>query len=385
VAKKFEVNRAFVRGLVEAMGSDDDASVTLVDDPKPPDVIPTGSLDLDRALKIGGWPRGYISILHSGESLGKTSIMLAAVRECQKLGGIPVYVDMERKVDLVYAASIGVDTGRMPLVRPKSIEAGFRRLNKYANLIDKEANGAPILFVWDSLHAGETEALAEQWDFSAGAYGPQAKVYSEDIRRFLRQIDDKRIVFLASSQRRVKIDPASHGADKVGVGAASLHHATIIVRLRKAASIDTDSRTGKVVRATVVKNQMAGEGPQANLDVLNGIGVDYPGSVLYAAEAVGLAVPDKEGRKKTGWLCVVIPGGEAKLRISGMAQFAKEHPERFDALVAAVRERFGTKADAGVVVDDDAPVVEREDPDEDTSRPTLPIRGLPPSTRRKSR
>ena len=372
------VGRALAQSLVAQLGKDDDATTYLVDDPKPPMVIPTGSLDLDRALRIGGWPRGCISIISGPESCGKTSMSLAAARECQKIGWIPVYVDMERKLDLVYARSIGVDTGAMPLLRPKSIEAGFRILHKYADMILKDAGDTPILYVWDSLHAGVAESLSENWSFSVGSFGPDARVYSDDIKRFLRQLDEKRIAMLALSQHRVKIDPNGRmpATNKIGVSNASLHHAAVIVGLRKIAAIDTDSRTGKKVKATVVKNQCAGEGPVAVVDIINGTGPDWYGSVLLAAEAVGLAVPDKDGRKRTGWLQVTLPDGEAKLRASGMQAFAAQYPERFDMLVTAVRERFGTKADVGAVVDEDAPVVERDPDEEPQERPALPRRTL---------
>lgn len=312
------------------------------DDLRPSGVIPSGVATLDVAIGCGGFPMGRYAILHGPEASGKTTLALEVVAECQRLDGVAVYLDFERKLDLAYVARIGVDPERLILAHPPTIEKGFELLSMLVEHARQIDGTCPVLIVWDSLHAALARRTVDgEWDKES--YPSEAHSYSRGFGKFVGQLHESQAVMLAISQVRMKLD-GFRPAQKIGVGHAPLFYASLILEFRASVARGTVKAgpTGQDVTVKVAKNQVATPHKKATFSLIYGSGVDRPGALLLAAEAAGLAAATK-----CGWYTVSSGDGEA-LRVqgaAGMAKVAEQDPKAYAALRAAVYETIGRAID----------------------------------------
>lgn len=332
-----------------------------------PIVYSTGLDSLDVALGVGGFPAGRMIIIHGGEGVGKTTLCLIAIAVIQSLGGIAVYADIERKLDLGWARKMGVNVEELILVYPESIEEGFEVFQKTARLVRAQDSDRriPVIMVWDSLQSGLAKRTVDATYADASNDFPrESKAYSQGLAKFVPCLSQTGVVFLATSQIRIKMDGFGGGKEKVGVGQAPLFYASAIVQLRNARSKGSIKR-GFVeagVEAVIVKNQVSKPWRIARFDNVFGDGLDRGGSTFYAALAVGTATPIKAKRGEdegaSGWFEVLAgidkPGAPADVvkvqGAGGMSKLAREDPESYALVREAVRARIGREA--GEVLDE---------------------------------
>lgn len=304
-------------------------------DPKAPmpGVLPTGVATLDLAIGVGGYPEGRTTILHGGEASGKTTLALLAVRECQRLGGVAMYCDLEHKLDLRYAVALGVNVDTMILSTPPYIERGMQLVEKAVLAARQLDPTTPVLIVWDSLQAADAKKSYEV-ELEDNTWGPEAQAYSRCLRRVNAAVSDSRAVFLMISQVRMQSDGYA-SKERIGVGRAPLFYASVVITLkanRKDGDVRASARTGEQVKATVRKNQVGVPFKVAEYTTVYGKGIDEVQATLQAAELLGLLT------RAGSWYCL----GDERLfnGKAGATEWAAKHPKQYELLCAAMREQI---------------------------------------------
>lgn len=329
------------RALGAALTSDfGDAGVYMPDEEcLRPRIIPTGVDPIDVAIGIGGAPEGRVIIYHGPQSCGKTTAAGHFVANVQRMGGVVVYIDGERKLDLPYMRQVGVELDSLVVVRPRFIEEAFALIEKVGSHVrkDKGDETAPILVVWDSIHSLPAKYTFEN-DFDKGSYSPEAAAYDRGFKKGIGIISDRRIIVLFISQVRMSPD-GFIVKEKVGIGKAVGHAATVIVHFRAPKPIGKvgAGREGNLVDFVIQKNQIARPWVPGQFPVMFGSGVDIPAAVLNAATMVGLAKKDKGG-----WYFLETEEGPVRvLGAGGLRKMQAEDPGAFEAFRAHIRAQLG--------------------------------------------
>lgn len=368
--------RAFVRHVVASVSKrshwkDKERLFETVgkDDPRIPGVLRSGVPGIDAVIGIGGYPVGRVTMLAGPGSTGKTTLLCLAIAECQRRDGVAVFVDVEQKLPLDYAEMLGVDPEQMILLYPDTIEDGFRAMDDCCDLLRAKSDDFPVLFCWDSLHAGESKRSYDA-GYGGAAYGPEAYAYGNCIRRFARKLRREKALLLWVSQAR--INPAVIYGDnsKLGVGNASVHFSSVVLNLkskRKPGKVGVEEH--QIITVTAAKNQVADPWKQCEFRlVYGGVGVDVAASFADTAVSLGVA----KHRKKDGVLVFSLLSGERMEVAEGqpLSDLLKsDAPERaaieaavVSAMKATPLEPSGRQGEDDDDDDDDAAGV-REDRD----------------------
>lgn len=253
------------------------------------DVIPSGSILLDEALGIGGYPRGRIIEMYGPESSGKTTLALHAIAEAQKLGGIAAFIDAEHALDPQYAKNLGVNIDDLWVSQP---DTGEQALEIAEDLI---RSGAVDIIVIDSVAALTPQAEIEG-DMGDSHMGLQARLMSQALRKLTAIIGKSNCILVFINQIRMKIGVMFGNPETTTGGNALKFYASVRLEIRRIESIDgkgDDDAMGNRVRVKVVKNKMAPPFRKAELDVYFGKGVSAAASLLDSAVKHGLI--DKKG------------------------------------------------------------------------------------------
>jgi|TARA_B110000116_G_scaffold267389_1_gene279636 recombination protein RecA len=309
------LDKTYGKGVVMKLG---DAPVEEIDN------IPSGSLTLDIALGIGGYPKGRIVEIYGPESSGKTTLAIHAIAECQKQGGICAFVDAEHAFDKYYAEALGVDTENLLISQPDN---GEQALEIADNLI---RSGAIDLLVIDSVAAltPRAEIEGEMGDASVGL---QARLMSKALRKLTGTISKTGCCCMFINQLREKIGVMFGNPETTTGGHALKFYSTVRLDIRRSTQIkDGDKVLGNRTRVKVVKNKIAPPFRKAEFDIIYGQGISKTG------EIIDLGVEANIIKKSGSWFSY----GDTKLGQGrdAVRTLLNDNPELFEELETKIKD-----------------------------------------------
>jgi recombination protein RecA len=273
------IEKQFGKGAIMSLGDED-----LADGVR---VIPTGSLALDAALGVGGYPRGRIVEIYGPESSGKTTLTLHAIREAQRGGGIAAFIDAEHAFDVAYARAIGVDTEKLLVSQPDSGEQAL----EIAEMLTR--SGAVEVVVVDSVAALTPKAEIEG-EMGDAHMGLQARLMSQALRKLtaIAHKTDTTLVFI--NQLRHKIGVVFGSPETTTGGNALKFYASVRLDVRRTGALKSgEEAIGSRTRVKVVKNKMAPPFREAEFDIRWGTGIDSAADLIDYGMMLG--VVEKSG------------------------------------------------------------------------------------------
>jgi len=250
--------------------------------------IPSGSILLDEALGVGGYPRGRIIEIYGPESSGKTTLALHAIAEAQKLGGIAAFIDAEHALDPIYAKNLGVNTDELWVSQPDN---GEQALEITESLV---RSGAVDIIVIDSVAALTPQAEIEG-DMGDAHVGLQARLMSQALRKLTGTLSKSKTILVFINQIRMKIGVMFGNPETTTGGNALKFYSSIRLEVRRIETIEKgdEEAIGNKVRVKVVKNKVSPPFRRVELEIMFGKGISATGSLVDAAIKCGIA--DKKG------------------------------------------------------------------------------------------
>ncbi|MGD9731340.1 MAG: recombinase RecA [Desulfamplus sp.] len=290
-------------------------------------VIHSGSLALDKALGIGGYPRGRVIEIYGPESSGKTTLALHAVAESQKKGGIAAFIDAEHALDTAYAKKLGVDCDELLVSQPDTGEQAL----EIADMLVR--SGAIDIIVIDSVAALVPRAEIEG-EMGDSHMGLQARLMSQALRKLTATMSRTNTTVIFINQIRMKIGVVYGNPETTTGGNALKFYASIRLEIRRAAAIKEGQETiGNRTKVTVVKNKLAPPFKSVEFDIMYGEGISQTGDLLDIA--VDLNIVEKSG----SWYSYQgerIGQGRQNVKL-----FFDENPEIFKKIESSVRDTLG--------------------------------------------
>lgn len=318
------IQKDFGDGAIMRLGDDAVADV---------EVIPSGSISLDYALGVGGYPRGRIIEIYGPESSGKTTLAIHAIAEAQKTGGVCAIIDAEHAFDRFYAESLGVDTNNLWISQPDN---GEQALDIAEQLIN---SGAIDVLVIDSVAAltPKAEIEGEMGDKNVGLH---ARLMSQAMRKLTGTISRTRTTCIFINQLREKIGVMFGNPETTTGGNALKFYATVRLDIRPTQMIkDGDDVLGRTVRVKVVKNKVAPPFRKASFDIMFGEGISKAGEILDLGVELGII------KKSGSWFSY-----DGSKLAQGREQAKRaliDNPELAEVLAEKIRQKmFGDPAAA---------------------------------------
>lgn len=332
-----KMDKAYGKGTVMRMGD------SAVDDKI--EVIPSGSLGLDLALGVGGYPRGRVIEIYGPESSGKTTLTLHAIAEAQKAGGIAAFIDAEHAFDRYYAAKLGVDVENLIISQPDN---GEQALEIADNLI---RSGAIDIIVIDSVAALTPKAEIEG-EMGDSRMGLQARLMSQALRKLTGTINKTKCTAIFINQLREKIGVMFGNPETTTGGNALKFYASVRLDIRRSTQIKNgDEVVGNHSKVKVVKNKVAPPFRQAEFDIMYGEGISKVGEVLDMGVEKGIV------NKSGSWYSY----NDSKLGQGrdAVKEVLKDNPELCEEIEAKIVALIkGEPVTGGVSVDDPADLLE---------------------------
>ena len=316
-----QIEKKFGKGSVMRLG--DRTAVDV-------DVIPSGSLTLDKALGIGGYPKGRIIEIYGPESSGKTTLTLHAIAQAQKQGGKAAFIDAEHAIDPVYAKNLGVDIDELILSQPDSGEQAL----EIAEMLVR--SGVIDLIVIDSVAAlvPQVELDGEMGD---AAVGLQARLMSKALRKLSGVMNKTNCTVIFINQLREKIGVMYGNPETTTGGRALKFYSSVRVEIRRSEQIKQNGEiVGNKANIKVVKNKVAPPFKTTQVDIIYGKGISRDGEILY------LAVEGDIVEKSGAWYAY--NGEKIGQGRENAKNFLLEHPAIFAEVEEKVKAQlFGTE------------------------------------------
>ncbi|NRA75188.1 MAG: recombinase RecA [Planctomycetes bacterium] len=290
------------------------------------DVIPTGSISLDRALGVGGLPRARVVEVFGPEASGKTTLTLHAIANAQKAGGVAAFIDAEHALDPTYAGKLGVDLDSLLVSQPDS---GEQALEIAEMLV---ASSAVDIVVIDSVAALVPRAELEG-SMGDSHIGLQARLMSQALRKLTGVIHRSKTTVVFINQIREKIGVMFGSPETTSGGRALKFYSSVRIDIRRIGAIKTDGEfSGNRTVAKVVKNKVAAPFRKAEFDIIFNIGISYHGDLL------DLGVEEELVKRAGTWYSI----GEERIGQGRdrAVQFLRDHPELAERLDMELRSRF---------------------------------------------
>ena len=315
MAAMSKIEKDYGKGSIMRMGDEQIENV---------EVIPTGSISLNAALGVGGYPKGRIIEIYGPESSGKTTLAIHAIAEAQKAGGIAAFIDAEHAFDRFYAANLGVDVDNLYISQPDNGEQALE-------IADQLIRSSAIdIIVIDSV-AALTPKKEIEGDMGDSAVGLQARLMSQALRKLTSTISKTNTTCIFINQLREKIGVMFGNPETTTGGNALKFYASVRLDIRKVTTLkDGDQPIGNQVRVKIVKNKVAPPFRKCELDIYFGKGINASASLLDSAVKHGII--DKRG----AWYTM----GEEKIGQGkeNAVAFIEGNPEVAANIEAKVRE-----------------------------------------------
>ena len=315
-----KIEKDFGKGSIMKLG---DESVEDVD------TIPTGSLSLDAALGVGGYPKGRIIEIFGPESSGKTTLALHAIAEAQKAGGLAAFIDAEHALDRFYAAKLGVNTDDLLISQPDNGEQALE-------IADQLIHSSAIdIIVIDSVAALTPKAEIEG-DMGDNKVGLQARLMSQALRKLTSSISKTNTTCIFINQLREKIGIMFGNPETTTGGNALKFYASVRLDIRRVTTLkDGDTPIGNQVRVKIVKNKVAPPFRKAEFEITFGEGISRAGEIVDLGVELGIL------KKSGSWFSY----GETRLGQGrdAVKKLIKDNPELSEEIEAQIAEALKDK------------------------------------------
>jgi len=315
-----KIEKDFGKGSIMKLGEEKIENV---------DVIPSGSISLDVALGVGGYPKGRIIEIYGPESSGKTTLAIHAIAESQKAGGIAAFIDAEHAFDRFYAAKLGVDVDNLIISQPDNGEQALE-------IADQLIRSAAIdIVVVDSVAALTPKAEIEG-DMGDNKVGLQARLMSQALRKLTATINKTNTTCIFINQLREKIGVMFGNPETTTGGNALKFYASVRLDIRKSSAIkDGDEVIGNEVKVKVVKNKVAPPFRRAQFEILFGEGISRVGEIVDLGVEYGIL------EKSGSWFSY--NGSKLAQGKEGAKKVLKDNPELCEELTARIYEAINSK------------------------------------------
>ena len=293
------------------------------------DVIPTGSISLNAALGVGGYPKGRIIEIYGPESSGKTTLAIHAIAEAQKTGGIAAFIDAEHAFDRFYAASLGVDIENLLISQPDNGEQALE-------IADQLIRSAAVDIVVVGSVAALTPKKEIEGDMGDNVVGLQARLMSQALRKLTSTVSKTNTTCIFINQLREKIGVMFGNPETTTGGNALKFYASVRLDIRRVTSIkDGDNVIGNQVRVKIVKNKVAPPFRKAEFEITFGEGISKVGEIVDLGVEYGII------QKSGSWFSY----NETRLAQGRDAtkQVIKDNPELAEEIEAKIMEAIKEK------------------------------------------
>jgi len=315
-----KIEKDFGKGSIMKLGDEHVENV---------DVIPTGSIGLDAALGVGGYPKGRIIEIYGPESSGKTTLAIHAIAEAQKQGGIAAFIDAEHAFDRFYAAKLGVDVDNLWISQPDNGEQALE-------IADQLIRSSAIdIIVIDSV-AALTPKKEIEGDMGESAVGLQARLMSQALRKLTSTISKTNTTCIFINQLREKIGVMFGNPETTTGGNALKFYASVRIDIRKSTPIkDGDDVTGNLTKVKVVKNKVAPPFRRAEFDIMFGEGISKVGEIIDLGTEFNII------QKSGSWFSY--QGNKLAQGRDAVKALLKDNPELCEELEVQIKQAIADK------------------------------------------
>jgi len=317
-AALLQIERQFGKGTVMRLGEESRVPV---------EVITSGSIALDVALGIGGYPRGRIIEIYGPESSGKTTVALHAVASVQRAGGIAAFIDAEHALDPDYARKLGVDTDQLLVSQPDTAEQALEIMDMLIR------SGAIDIVVVDSVAALVPKAEIEG-EMGDSHVGLQARLMSQALRKVTGALNQTKTTAIFINQLREKIGVMFGSPETTTGGKALKFYASVRLDVRRIETLkDGTESVGNRTRVKVVKNKMSPPFKVAEFDILYGVGISKEGGLIDLGVEQGFV------RKAGAWY--TYEGDQLGQGKENARNFLRDNPDVADEIEKKIKEKLG--------------------------------------------
>ncbi len=315
-----KIEKDFGKGSIMKLGDEHIENV---------DVIPTGSIGLDAALGVGGYPKGRIIEIYGPESSGKTTLAIHAIAEAQKQGGIAAFIDAEHAFDRFYASKLGVDVDNLLISQPDNGEQALE-------IADQLIRSSAIdIIVIDSV-AALTPKKEIEGDMGDSAVGLQARLMSQALRKLTSTIAKTNTTCIFINQLREKIGIMFGNPETTTGGNALKFYASVRIDIRKSTPIkDGEEVLGNLTKVKVVKNKVAPPFRRAEFDIMFGEGISKIGEIIDLGVEFGII------QKSGSWFSY--QGSKLAQGRDAVKSLLKDNPELCEELEAQIKQMLADK------------------------------------------